>query len=342
MPEEREHRIGVNEARQRLDVVLARAWPDLSRSRLRKLFDGGGVRLDGRAARPRDPAREGQLVVVHIPDPEPTTLVAEPIPLSIVFEDDDLLAVDKPAGLVVHPGAGVRRGTLVHALLHHAPSIAGVGGAGRPGIVHRLDKDTSGLLLVAKTERAYLALVAALAAHAVRRTYWALAWGEPHEESGRIDEPIGRSPRERTKMAVVRRGRPAATRWRVRERFGWASWLECELETGRTHQIRVHLAHRRHPVLADSTYGGGPTRVLNLREPVRTLARSVFGVLPRQALHAARLRFSHPTTGLPLALEAPLPADFAAALAQLRGMAGAHRAGGSPEPIEGPERRLRS
>jgi 23S rRNA pseudouridine1911/1915/1917 synthase len=330
MPEEREHRLTPAEEARRLDVVLARLWPDLSRSRLRKLFDAGAVRLDGRAVRARDTGRAGQQVRVCVPDPEPSTLIAEAIPLAVVLEDDDLLVVDKPPGLVVHPGAGVRRGTLVHALLHHAPTIAGVGGAGRPGIVHRLDKDTSGLLLVAKSERAYQALVAAMARREIARTYDALVWGSPAADAGRIEAPIGRHASERTRMAVTARGRPAATRWRVRERFGWASRLECELETGRTHQIRVHLQHVRHPVLRDAAYGGGPARVLNLREPVRTLARSVFGVLPRQALHAARLRFSHPTTGSALALEAPLPPDFAAALDLLRAAVGAaHRAGGS-------------
>lgn len=318
MPEEREHRVTRAEAGRRLDRVLADLWPDVSRTRLARVMKEGGVTLQGQPAAPRDKASEGDVVRVSLPDAEPTGLDAESIPLDILYEDEHLLVVNKPAGMVVHPGAGVRRGTLVHALLAHAPAIAAVGGAGRPGIVHRLDKDTSGLLVVAKTPTAYLKLVDAIARRDVHREYRALVWGEPRDLSARVAQPIGRHPKDRKRMAVTPKGRPAATNYRVLESYGWASFLECRLETGRTHQIRVHLSHLGHPVLGDSTYGGGLRRVLNLPEQVRKLAREMIETMPRQALHAARLVFSHPATGEALALEAPLPADFSAALAQLR------------------------
>jgi len=318
MPEEREHRVTRAEAGRRLDRVLADLWPDVSRTRLARVMKSGGVTLAGKPAAPRDKASAGDVVRVSLPDAEPSTLDAESIPLDIVYEDRHLLVVNKPAGMVVHPGAGVRQGTLVHALLAHAPTIAAVGGPGRPGIVHRLDKDTSGLLVVAKTPAAYLKLVDAIARRDVHREYRALVWGEPRDLSARVAQPIGRHPKDRKRMAVTPKGRPAATHYRVLESFGWAALLECRLETGRTHQIRVHLSHLGHPILGDSTYGGGPRRVLNLPEQVRKLARDMIGTMPRQALHAARLVFSHPATGEALALEAPLPADFSAALAQLR------------------------
>jgi len=257
----------------------------------------GHVTAGGKIVRPRDPAVTGSRILVTVPDPEPSDLRPEAIPLAIVFEDEHLIVVDKPAGLVVHPGAGVRTGTLVHALLSHAPDVAAVGGVGRPGIVHRLDRDTSGLLVVAKNDVSHRRLSEAIARREVKRDYWALVWGEPRLASGRVEAPIGRHSRDRMRLGVTDRGRPAATRYRVLESFRWASFMECALETGRTHQIRVHLSHLGYPVFADPTYGGGARRALNLPEPVRRLAREVLGVMPRQALHAARLEFSHPTTG---------------------------------------------
>src|SRR5262245_23729972 len=318
MPEEREHRVTQAEAGRRLDRVLAGLWPDLSRTRLARCMREGRVTRSGRAVQPKEQARAGDVIVVHLPDPEPTELLAENIPLPIVYEDEHLLVIDKPAGMVVHPGAGVKRGTLVHALLAHAPQVATVGGAGRPGIVHRLDRDTSGLLVVAKTQATYLNLVEAIARREVRREYQALVWGEPREKTARVAQPVGRHPKDRKRMAVTPRGRAAATRYRVLETYGWASYVECQLETGRTHQIRVHLSHLGHPVVGDATYGGGARRVLNLPEAARRLAQEIVESVPRQALHAARLVFSHPATGKMLALEAPLPADFSAALVRLR------------------------
>lgn len=252
-------------------------------------------------------------------DAPASTLAPEAIPLAIVYEDDAILVIDKPAGLVVHPGAGVRSGTLVHALLHHAPAIATVGGATRPGLVHRLDRQTSGLLVAAKTERAYRALVEAMRRREVRRVYAALVWGDPREDAGTIDGAIGRDPRTRTRMAIVTRGgKPARTHWRVRERFGPASLLDVTLETGRTHQIRVHLAHVRHPVVGDPTYGGRDRKQLSAPGSERSLHAAVLEGLPRQALHAAELALAHPVTGEPLRFTSPLPQDIIRALELLR------------------------
>ncbi len=310
---------------ERLDRFLAAAQTDLSRSRLQGLIRAGRVWVNGRAARPSHRLRGGDRVRVEVPEPEPTALVAEPLPLAIVHEDADLVVLEKPAGLVVHPGAGARRGTLVHALLHRYPGIAAVGGPHRPGIVHRLDKDTSGLLVVARSPRAYRVLVEALRAREVRRTYAALVWGDPRAARGVIETALGRHPRDRKRMAVLARGgKPARTRWRVAERLGLATRLEVQLDTGRTHQIRVHLAHLGHPVVGDAVYGGRGKKLLSLRGAERSLALEVLMSLPRQALHATALELVHPVSGTRLAFGSPLPEDFERALGLLR----AHRARG--------------
>jgi 23S rRNA pseudouridine1911/1915/1917 synthase len=311
---------------ERLDRFLAAAQTDLSRSRLQGLIEAGRVRVNGRPVRASQRLREGDRVRVEIPEPEPAILDAEDLPLAIVHEDPDLVVIDKPAGLVVHPGAGQRRGTLAHALLHRYPEIAGVGGAGRPGIVHRLDKDTSGLLVVARSARAFRTLVEALRARAVKRTYQALVWGEPRAASGVIEASLGRHPKDRQRMAVVvRGGKDARTRWRIAERFprhpGVASRLEVELDTGRTHQIRVHMAHLGHPVVGDPDYGGRGKKLLSVREPQRSLAGELLKCLPRQALHASALELPHPVTGTRLAFESPLPEDIERALGLLRARA---------------------
>jgi len=309
-------------AGQRVDRWLAKARIGLSRNRIQALMDGGRVQVGGRAVRPSHRLKAGDRVTLEIPPRRTSRLVPEPRPLAIVYEDDALLVLDKPAGLVVHPGAGVATGTLVHALLHHAPGIAGVGGEGRPGIVHRLDRDTSGLLVVAKTEAAYLALVEALRERRVHRRYLALVWGDPGPDAGVVDLPLGRDPRDRRRIAVVRAGgRPARTHWRVRERFGPATLLEAVLETGRTHQIRVHLAAVRHPVVGDPAYGGRGKKTLSLRAAERSLADALLGLLPRQALHAAGLELTHPVGGQVLRFESPLPEDFRQALELLRAFA---------------------
>jgi 23S rRNA pseudouridine1911/1915/1917 synthase len=282
----------------RFDQALAQALPDYSRSRLRQWIDAGQVTLDGRPADPTRRIRGGEAVVVAAtPDPKEIAYAPEAIALSIVHEDATLLVLDKPAGLVVHPGSGNWQGTLLNALLHHAPELAGVP---RAGIVHRLDKDTSGLLVVARTLAAQTDLVRQLQARTVRREYLALAAGDL-ARGGTVDAPIGRHPSRRTTMAVVATGRPARTHYAVAERFGNATLLSCRLETGRTHQIRVHLASLGHPLVGDPAYGRkGPL------------------AFPRQALHAFRLGLIHPLTREECAWESPLPADFAGLLALLR------------------------
>jgi 23S rRNA pseudouridine1911/1915/1917 synthase len=291
------------------------------------LIRDGRVQVNGRAARASQRVRSGDEVRLEVPPADPAQeLLPEDRPLEVVHEDAWLLVIDKPAGLVVHPGAGVARGTLVHALLHHAPEIQGVGGPGRPGIVHRLDKDTSGLLVVAKHERAHRGLVEAIAARQVRRVYRALVWGAPRGATGRIEAAIARDPRDRKRMAVARRGgRPAATRWRLLE--SWepvASDLELTLETGRTHQIRVHLAHAGTPVIGDPVYGGRVRKMLSLTTGQRSLASALLETLRRQALHASELSFRHPITGVEHRFTAPVPEDFERALDLLRS---AHRPG---------------
>ena len=285
-------------AGRRFDAALALALPQFSRSRLRAWIDAGRVEVDGGVAAPTRRVRGGERVVVRADaDPREVAFAPEPIALTIVDEDGALIVVDKPAGLVVHPGSGNWEGTLLNALLHHAPELAGVP---RAGIVHRLDKDTSGLLVVARTLAAQTALVRQLQARTVTREYVALAAGDV-TRGGTVDAPIGRHPTRRTTMAVVAAGKPARTHYDVVERFGVATLLRCRLETGRTHQIRVHLASLGHPLVGDPAYGR--------KGPVP------FG---RQALHAAKLALVHPASGRTRAWESPLPADFLGLVAALR------------------------
>ncbi len=282
----------------RFDQALAQALPEYSRSRLKQWIDAGRVVVDGRPAEPTRKVHGGEdVVVLPLADPATTPYLAQPIALAIVHEDDAIIVIDKPAGLVMHPGSGNWEGTLLNALLHHCPPLAAVP---RAGIVHRLDKDTSGLLVVAKTLQAQTDLVRQLQARTVRREYMALAAGTV-ARGGTVDAPIGRHPAHRTTMAIVATGRPARTHYDVVERFAGATRLSCRLETGRTHQIRVHLASLGHPLVGDPAYGrkGG----------------IAFG---RQALHAFRLGLVHPATGEERGWESPLPADFAALLARLR------------------------
>jgi 23S rRNA pseudouridine1911/1915/1917 synthase len=311
--------IGAGERGERLDRFLSQAAAALglalSRTRLKALIEAGQVTIDG--VETRDPAArlaEGGRIALVVPPAEDAAIVGEDLPLTIVFEDEHLLIVDKPAGLVVHPAPGHAAGTLVNALIRHCgDSLSGVGGVKRPGIVHRLDKDTSGLLVVAKNDAAHQGLAALFADHgrsgSLRREYRALVWGAPERAAGTIAAAIGRHPFSRDKMAVVadKRGRAAVTHWRIEERLGPATLLACRLETGRTHQIRVHLAHIGHPLLGDSVYGAGfKTKASRLSEDARTALEA----LGRQALHAAILGFDHPITGEPLVFESPLPEDL--------------------------------
>ncbi|MBI1799913.1 MAG: RluA family pseudouridine synthase [Candidatus Eisenbacteria bacterium] len=306
-------------AGERLDRFLASAQADLSRSRIQSLIREGRVAVNGEPARASTRLKTGDRVRFEPPPPRTVALDPEDIPLSVMYEDDELLVIEKPAGLVVHPGAGVPRGTLVHALLHRDPGIADVGGAGRPGIVHRLDKDTSGLMVVARTPRAYRALVEAIRAREVRRVYRALVWGSPGPVSGELEGAIGRDRRQRKRMAVVRRGgKPARTRWRVLSRLGCATLIEARLDTGRTHQIRVHLAHLGHPVVGDALYGGRARKQLSANEAERRLADALLDHLSRQALHASELALTHPVTGVALRWTSSVPEDMARALDLLR------------------------
>ena len=312
-------RVPASSAGERLDRFLAAAQKSLSRNRLQALIREGRVTVAGRVAQAARRLRAGEHVRLELPPPRQATLQPEAIPLTIVHEDAHLLVVDKPAGLVVHPGAGVVSGTLVHALLHHAPGIAAVGGEGRPGIVHRLDKQTSGLMVAAKSPQAYRTLVEMLRARAVRRSYLALVWGIPRAAAGTIEGAVGRDPHRRQRMAVLARGgKPARTRWRVRERLAGAALLEVTLDTGRTHQIRVHLAHLGHPVVGDPVYGGRAKPGLRAGEAERSLRSALLGGLSRQALHAFELALAHPVTGAPLRFESQVPEDLARALELLR------------------------
>ena len=279
--------------------------------------------VNGRAAKVSLKLKEGDVIALTVPPRRPPRLIAEDAPLVIVHEDEHVLVLDKPAGQVVHPGAGVHSGTLAHALLHHAPSVAAVGGEGRPGIVHRLDRDTSGLMVVAKSEEAYLELVESLRRRTVKRTYLALVWGDPGPSQGRVDLPLGRDSRDRRRMAVVRgpAGKPSVTHWRVLERYGLSTLIEAQLETGRTHQIRVHMTAVRHPVVGDPTYGGRVKKLLSLRPAERSLAHNLLRLLQRQALHAVGLEFAHPVTGHKLEFRSEPPADFREALERLRAFA---------------------
>ncbi len=307
-------------AGRRLDAVLAAALDGLSRTRIQALVKQGAVTDgDGRiVASSSMRVAAGQRFTVEVPAPAPARPAPQKIPLEIAFEDDHLIVIDKPAGLVVHPGPGNPDGTLVNALLAHCgSSLSGIGGVARPGIVHRIDKDTSGLLVAAKTDAAHAGLAAQFAEHSIERRYTALAWGEPRPLTGRIDAAIGRDPAHRTKMAVRRDGgRAARTYYAVTDRYGGLlSLIDCRLATGRTHQIRVHLAHRGHPLVGDYLYGGRRHLPQPWRDTPQAAAVESFR---RQALHAARLGFVHPVTGEALAFGAALPQDIAVLVSALK------------------------
>ena len=283
-------------AGERADSLLCRLVPGLTRSGAQRLLERGAVTLDGRPVRKNDRPAPGQVLEVLLPDPQPIAVLPQNIPLDVIYEDGDVIVVNKPVGLVVHPAPGHPDGTLVNALLYHCKnSLSGINGELRPGIVHRIDRDTSGLIIAAKNDRAHLALAAQLQDHSLARTYEAVALGGLPEESGTVNAPIGRHPVDRKKMAVDRRnGREAVTHWSVLARYPGYTHVECRLETGRTHQIRVHLASIGHPLLGDTVYGA--------KKPVPGLAG--------QCLHARRLRFVHPASGETVELECPRPDWF--------------------------------
>jgi 23S rRNA pseudouridine1911/1915/1917 synthase len=306
--------VPVELAGTRLDRCLTLLNDDWSRSRVRRLIDDGRVLANGRPAKPAAPVAEGDRLTVSEPEPAALDVAAEAIPLTIVYEDDDLLVIDKPADLVVHPAAGNPTGTLVNALLHHCRDLSGIGGVARPGIVHRLDKDTTGLMVVAKTDRAHQALGLAFRWRKVDKTYLAVCYGRLEEREGVVDAAMDRHPRHRQMMAVVEGGRPARTLYEVVERMDGVCLVHCRLVTGRTHQIRVHMAHIGHALVGDPLYSGRQWR--NLSDPrVAAACRS----FPRQALHAMRLGFTHPVTGEVVTFESQPPPDLRELLGVLRG-----------------------
>jgi 23S rRNA pseudouridine1911/1915/1917 synthase len=312
LPESRSLTVPPELAGVRLDVAVARLAQDLTRARVQRLVDGGHVRLGGKPAKASARLKGGERLDLTIPDPEPSGLVAQDLPLAVLHEDRDLVVLDKAAGMVVHPARGTPHSTVVNALLHRLGAAAP---GDRVGLVHRLDKETSGCLVVARNEAALAALQAAFKAREVEKSYLALCHGALAPE-GRLDTPYGRHPRDRVRYTSrVEGARRAVTAWRVREAFAGASLAEVALHTGRTHQIRVHLSESGHPLLADATYGGRRREArLAEADPVRRAAEAI----GRQALHAWRLGFAHPRTGKPLRFEAPVPADFERALAILR------------------------
>ncbi len=302
---------------RRFDAVLAELFPEFSRSRLAEWIKSGDARLDGATARPRDPVRGGQVASLDAVLETQTHALPEDIPLDVLYEDEQVFVLDKPAGLVVHPGAGNPNGTLVNALLFRDPSLAALP---RAGIVHRLDKDTSGVMVVARTLQAHAALVEQLSARDVHRQYLAVVAGAM-VAGGTVDAAIDRHPRDRLKMAVREDGRDAVTHYRLRERFRHHTALECRLETGRTHQIRVHMAHIKYPIVGDPLYGGSLKLPRGASEELVAALRG----FRRQALHAETLEFAHPATGEPLRVSAPVPADMRELMRLLREDAAAHK-----------------
>ena len=292
------------QAGQRLDAFLAQALPELTRSAAQRLIVEGLVTVDGKAPAKSLKLSGGETVAVTVPEPEEAQALPEDIPLDVVYEDDDVIVVNKPVGMVVHPAPGHSGGTLVNALLHHCgDSLSGIGGELRPGIVHRIDRDTSGLIIAAKNDFAHQALSAQLQDHSLCRTYEAVVIGNLREDSGTVNAPIDRNPKDRKKMAVVPGGRPAVTHWQVLERFPGYTYVRCRLETGRTHQIRVHMAYIGHPLYGDTVYG----------------AKKAAPGMTGQCLHAVGLTFRHPRTGETVELSCPLNEEFTAFLRKLRG-----------------------
>lgn len=290
----------------RLDRALASTLPELSRSALSRLIDEGRVSIDGKPAnKPSFRVSAGQQIVIDVPPPAPAVAESQDIPLTVLYEDDDLVVIDKPAGLVVHPAAGHADGTLVNALLFHVKDLSGVGGELRPGIVHRLDKDTSGVMVIAKHDAAHRALTAAWNTDRVVKEYLALVYGTPNPPRGRIDAPIARDPRDRKRMAVVKTGRRAVTDYEVVEQLRYVSLVRCRLHTGRTHQIRVHLKHLGHPIVGDPVYSGPQWKGIPDKKLQKALA-----AMGRQALHAVKLTLPHPRDGRVVVVEAGIPGDL--------------------------------
>lgn len=292
------------QARERLDVFLTRHQPAMSRAHIQKLITEGKALVDGKARKANYKLRRGEQVSLQVPEPEPVEIKAENIPLDVLYEDEDIIVVNKARGMVVHPAAGIYTGTLVNALLYHCRDLSGINGEIRPGIVHRLDKDTSGVMVCAKNDKAHINLAEQIRTKAAHRVYQAIVYGNIKEEAGIVKGDIGRHPTDRKKMAIVREnGKPAVTHFKVLERFGAYTFIECRLETGRTHQIRVHMASIGHPLVNDPKYG-----------PKKTSPFAIAG----QALHSLMLVLKHPATGKEMTFEAPLPDDMKKIITGLR------------------------
>jgi len=299
---------------ERLDLFISREVPDLTRSAVQRLIDAGLITVNGVPPRPSLKLKGGEQVFIKIPPPAPAVPLAEELPLVILYEDSDLIVLDKAAGMSVHPGAGNPDGTLVNALLSHCDDLSGIGGEIRPGIVHRIDKDTTGVIVVAKNDRAHLELARQFEEHSIKRVYFALVYGSPKTDKGRIESAIGRHPVDRKKMSGnARRGKHAVTHWKVIGRYGPVTAVELRLETGRTHQIRVHLSEAGFPLLGDPVYGGSG-RLTGLKDPA---LQALIRKLGRQALHARILGFLHPASGEFMEFSSPLPEDMGRILEHL-------------------------
>ncbi len=306
------------QARIRLDVYLSRQVQNATRTKVRQAILDGYVRVDGRTVKPSHAVTGGEVIDITLPRPPKPRAEPEPIPLAIVYEDEHLLVVNKPAGMVTHPAYAHYSGTLVNALLHHCRSLSSVNTELRPGIVHRLDKETSGLMVVAKNDAAHYALARQFSARTIDREYWALVWGDFRRDRGVIEASLGRSKRDRKKVAVTTNGKHAVTEFEVLERFGYLTLLRLRLKTGRTHQIRVHLAHVGHPVFGDPTYGGRSASWGGLTAKKARQASHLLKMIGRQALHAKTIGFLHPAAGRRVSFDSELPSDFQSVLDALR------------------------
>ncbi|MBI5473045.1 MAG: RluA family pseudouridine synthase [Ignavibacteriae bacterium] len=317
MPHEIEIIVPPGKKKERLDVFLAHHIENATRNKVQRAIEDGAVLVNGKTVRSSHAVSPGETIRVTLPKPPPQDALPENIPLDIVYEDEDLLVVNKAAGMVSHPAHGNYTGTLVNALLYHCNHLSTLNGTTRPGIVHRLDKDTSGLMVVAKSDVAHAKLAKQFAARTIEREYWAIVWGIFHDESGVIEAELGRSKSDRKKMAVVEKGKSAATEYSVLRRFEYLSLVKLKLRTGRTHQIRVHLAHVRHPIFGDPTYHGrqivAGSGAANQKAEVNHLLK----LIDRQALHAKTLGFLHPTTRKRIFFDSLLPADISSILASL-------------------------
>ena len=302
--------VDVSDSGKRLDLLVASHISGCSRSVVANLIRNGKIRVQGGVKKPGYRARTGDEICGTIPPPEPVLFKSEPIPIDILYEDDDIIVLNKPPGMVVHPAPGHYSGTLVNALLYHCPGLEGIGGEIRPGIVHRLDKDTSGVMVVTKNDAAHQDLALQFKSRSIQKKYLALVYGRMESDSGRVSLPIGRHPVDRKRMSIhSRKSRMAETTWRVRKRFARATLIELDLKTGRTHQIRVHCAAIKHPIVGDSVYGG--------RKAGKSIPNDLFKSVPRQMLHAWRLQFTHPKTQKTRCFEAPIPSDMGDMLEKL-------------------------